>query len=67
MADMYLILVWCDVEPSVHGPYKDDAHRLKAARKKRAERGDLDGIFGLDIVRGKPDVFAFSAGALEGE
>jgi hypothetical protein len=60
---MYLIQVWGDVEPVLHGPYNTDGSRLKKAKQLRTEnegaliRLDIDG-------EGKPQVKPFSGAEL---
>ena len=62
---LYLISVWGDVEPKVHGPFDTDAKRLAAA-KRLAKDHDMGAIFRLDTSsRGVPEVEAFSGDELE--
>jgi len=64
--ERYLIVVWGDIEPDIHGPYETDESRSLAARTLRQEEGPEHGIYGLDVVDGMPEVFSFSGGELEG-
>lgn len=55
----WLAQVCGDVEPILHGPYKTDAARLKAAQQLRRE--DEGTLFRLDIRDDQtPFVYAFS-------
>jgi len=68
MMDYYLVQMQ-DVTPVLHGPYKTEATRDKAARKLRA--ADKHEIFKLDTVpilpgaRVHPSIKAYRADELE--
>ncbi len=63
MNRLFLIQVWGDVEPILHGPYKTDAERLKKA--KRLHKEDEGTLIRLDIdVEGVPKVEPFSGSEL---
>ena len=58
----YVLLVWNDIEPELHGPYGLAAARNDRARVLKQEHGDDNGIFALDINRkGQPKVRAYSS------
>jgi hypothetical protein len=60
---MYLIQVWGDVEPILHGPYKTDGSRLRKAKQLYKE--DEGTVIRLDIDgEGKPQVEPFSEAEL---
>ncbi len=50
----YLIQVWGDVQPILHGPYPDDDSRHSAALDLARE--DEGTIIALDLDAGKPEV-----------
>jgi hypothetical protein len=59
----YLVHVWGDVEPKLHGPYATEATRLNKAR--RLLREDYGTCFCLDVdAQGKPHVGPYSAAEL---
>jgi len=61
----YLLLVWGDVEPELHGPYPDYDAVLAEARAHRAKT-DEDGVFHLYVrPDGKPEVFFFTGGEID--
>jgi hypothetical protein len=56
----FLIQVWGDVEPILHGPYKTDAERLRKAKRLHEEHEGT--LIRLDIdAKGTPQVEPFSA------
>ena len=59
---MYLIQVWGDVKPILHGPFKTDGVRLRKAKQLRKE--DIGTLIRLDIDEGKPHVEPFSGAEL---
>ena len=64
---LWLVVVWADVEPSLLGPYPDEAARDRAARKYRKDEGDEHGIYPLDIRgTGKPAIDSYSGGFFDG-
>lgn len=63
MSRHFLIQVWGDVEPILHGPYKTDAERLRQA--KRLHEEDRGTLIRLDIdAKGAPQVEPFSGSEL---
>lgn len=57
---LYLVVVWGDVEPEVIGPFIDENQRDIRAGEIRAENGDKNGVYRLDISEeGKPVMCAF--------
>lgn len=56
----YLLVVWSDVDPEVLGPFEDDAHRLRAAKKIRRDDPEMEhGLFPVDCET-KPQVGTFA-------
>ena len=64
----YVVVMRGDIEPELHGPFGSQRARDRAAWEYRAEHGDDDGIFALDIG-GKVhvDMWAYSGGFFAGE
>lgn len=62
--DLYLIVNEGDVEPVVHGPYKDLETRDKAALKFRKDDPNMEnGIFMLQVSKGaKVEIDTYSGG-----
>jgi hypothetical protein len=65
--EYYLLTVWRDVEPNIQGKFKTPEERDRAARKYRTHHGNEDGVYGLDVVDGKPKVFSYPDGFFEDE
>jgi hypothetical protein len=67
MNDIYLLVIYGDVEPEVLGPFKDEAERDRKALDIREEGGDEHGIFLLTVEKTthKPEVTAYSGGFFE--
>ncbi len=64
--EYYLLIIDGDIEPVIAGPpFKTEKQRDQAAREHKKLRGDDDGIFGLDVVHGVPEAFAYSQGFFE--
>jgi hypothetical protein len=64
----YLLVVEEDIEPMLHGPYKNGAARDDAAFCHKNLRGDEDGLYRLDVnKRGIPRVRPFGAMELDKE
>jgi hypothetical protein len=64
--NLYLLLVWNDVEPDIAGPYQTPEHRDTQARLFREEYGEDTGIYMLDIDnQGNPYSGAYSGGFFE--
>jgi hypothetical protein len=62
----YLLHIYGDVEPRLKGPYKSAKLRDRAAKRIRHMDGDLrDGIYRLNVVKGKPEVQSFTGGELK--
>ena len=62
---LWLLHVWHDVEPHLHGPFETEEARLEAARKIRKSGGDLpDGLYKIDCAS-EPEVDVFSGGELD--
>lgn len=50
MLTHYLLIISDDVYPlPLKGPYKTDAHRIRAARRWRAGHGDRDGLYRVTL------------------
>ena len=65
MKNLYLIVVYDDIEPKIEGPFDDEESRDRRSRQLKEDSGDENGIFPLDIVsENKPE--AVSAGAYRG-
>lgn len=62
----YILFVWRDVEPSLHGPYDTPDDRDAAARQLREEEGDEHGIYPLDAT-GQVEVDCYSGAFFEEE
>ncbi len=64
---LYLIVVEGDVEPHIHGPYRDAKERVAAAREFHREDPLTRGIFALDVPeRGAdPIAWAYASKVLE--
>lgn len=45
----YLIHVWGDIEPELHGPYGKEGERDLKARQLRQEEGNEHGLYPLDM------------------
>ncbi len=65
MIEYYLVVVYNDIEPSLHGPFKSELWRDIEARRLRKSRGDEDGIYPMDIRDGKPDIYTYSGGFMQ--
>ena len=63
--DLYLLFIRGDVEPELHAPFVSDAARDQEARQLRAERGDGQGIYPLDIANGMPEVGTYPGSFFE--
>jgi hypothetical protein len=68
----YLITIWGDVEPELHGPFATEEARDQAAlnhRKKQLDDGEdfPDGIYPLDVIGGKPEISTYSGGFFNAE
>jgi hypothetical protein len=61
---LYLLQIWNDIEPVLHGPYKTEALRNKAAKRYReADPEGNNGLFPLDVPpKGRPVVQTYSGG-----
>lgn len=55
----YLLVVWCDIEPEIQGPFDTEEERDIKAREIRREEGDEHGLFMLD-AEGEVEVNAYS-------
>lgn len=66
---IWLVIVEGDVEPSMRGPFADEAARDEAAKQHRLTDPQMeDGIFPLDIdANGLPDIGAYSGGFFDGD
>lgn len=47
--DHYLLFVWGDVEPEIHGPYANEEERDRDAIKFKYEEGDAHGIYAVNV------------------
>lgn len=64
-ATMWLVFVWEDVVPYLHGPYENDDERLEAALVVRKRDGKDHGLYRLNIDKeGLPEMLSFSGGEL---
>lgn len=64
----FVLFIWGDVEPHLHGPYKSAKTQLRVARKLRRENGPDDGgIYPAMLKRGKLSVGAYCGGDLDDE
>ncbi len=56
MIEYYLIFIWGDVEPHLHGPYRTEEERDQAAHELRKEEGDEHGYYPAQVtmVNGRP-------------
>lgn len=45
MPKYYVIFIWCDVEPTTHGPYDSPEQRDVKALELRREDSDESGIY----------------------
>jgi len=60
MEKFYVIFVWRDIIPGLHGPFFSVAERDKKAKEVREKEGKEHGIFQLNIDRnGKPDINSY--------
>lgn len=48
---LYLLVMYEDVEPELLGPYDSEKARTAGARAQRADHGDRDGLFRLDVPK----------------
>lgn len=47
---LYLLQIWGDVEPTLHGDYNDEEHRDEDAKRIRKNEGeDGGGLFPIDL------------------
>jgi len=59
----YLILIRCDIDPYVYGPYKTEEEQDKMARWMKKKHGDEHGIFPACINKeGKLSMSFYSNG-----
>jgi len=58
--DLYVLVVWENVDPEMIGPYRSEELRDKRAKEIHKISGD-NGIYALDIVDCKPIVSNYSA------
>lgn len=49
MTEFYVLFLWGDVDPHIHGPYECEAERNAKARALRAEHGEGHGIYPMAI------------------
>lgn len=57
----YLLAIWEDVEPELHGPIATDEERDAKAGSFRIDEGEEHGLYRLDIdANGIPSVSGFS-------
>jgi len=56
----YVVIVSGDVEPSIKGPYQDEATRDRIARHWYHRGNGKDSVFALDIRGGVPYIWAYS-------
>lgn len=67
MITYWLIVVYGDVEPGLHGPYATKDYRDQHALKHRASDPDMnDGIYKLTIDEEVPLIESYSGGFFEG-
>lgn len=67
---LFLFRMWGCTEPELHGPYKNDEARIKAAKKLEADDGgNGEHCYArLDIdAKGKPNIASFLSGELDEE
>lgn len=65
-AQLFLLVMVGDVDPEMRGPFKSDDERLAAARAYRAEEGEDDGLYRLNVsFNGKPEVSPFFGDEME--
>jgi hypothetical protein len=61
---LYLLQIWNDIDPVLHGPYKTEALRNKAAKRYRgADPEGNNGLFPLDVPTNsanRPTVHTYS-------
>jgi hypothetical protein len=59
----WVLIVWNDIEPELHGPYENEDERDSHAKELKKEHGNDHGIFPLDVNdEGLPEVGAYPAG-----
>jgi hypothetical protein len=67
MNDIYLLVIYGDIEPELLGPFKDEDERDMKALDIRKDEGNQHGIFMLTVeeTTHKPEVDAYSGGFFE--
>ena len=50
--DYYLLFLWNDVEPQLHGPFPTENIRDEKAKELRQKEGEEHGYFPLEITTG---------------
>jgi hypothetical protein len=59
----YLIMVWQDIEPELHGPFRSVGMRNNHAKALRREHGKDHGLFPLNITaKGLAKVGSYTGG-----
>lgn len=60
--EYYVLVVWGDVSPDLQGPFADELQRDTRARHLKAEHGDENGIYALEVdSEGRPRVSSYLA------
>jgi hypothetical protein len=59
----FILQIWADVEPSVHGPFKsaDERNRKALAMKLNTEEGQGSSFYSLDIKGSIPEAVEVAA------
>jgi len=62
--NLYLLVIWGDVEPQLMGPFATEKARDKKAREIRKVNGDDDGLFPIEAT-GQVTVGSYSGAFFE--
>jgi len=60
MTTYWLIFVWGDVEPELHGPFPTELERDNFAKYVRETEGNRHGFYPMTVTDGIPDVRSYS-------
>ncbi len=64
----YLVPIFGSVDPeTLKGPYLTYTDLVRAAQRVRAKQNDEDGLFYLEIGKGKPVMGSFSGADIESD
>lgn len=63
----FLLFIWGDVEPQLHGPFTSKKYRDDLAHRIRAKEGDKHGIYPVEIKQQKLYVGSYAGSFFEND